>query len=120
MHAHAHLYNKQNNHLFIYTVLVFVDDEFILIALLPICVDLFFLKSFTALLIASSANMEQCSFTGGKQSSLAMSVFFMAVASSKLFPFIHSVARLEEAMAEPHPKVLNLTSSIMPASLTSI
>lgn len=33
-------------------------------------------------------------------------------------PFIHSVARELEAMAEPQPKVLNLASTIFPWSST--
>mgnify|MGYP003840751653 CR=1 FL=1 len=40
-------------------------------------------------------------------------------ASSTLFPFNHSVATEEEAIAEPHPNVLNLASTIM-LSTTSI
>ena len=37
-----------------------------------------------------------------------------------LFPLIHSVARDDDAMADPQPKVLNLASSMMPASETLI
>lgn len=36
------------------------------------------------------------------------------------FPFTHSVARELEAMAEPHPNVLNLASTILPFSSTLI
>ena len=42
----------------------------------------------------------------------------MVLASVILFPFIHSVARLELAIAEPHPKVLNLASIILSCSST--
>ena len=45
-----------------------------------------------------------------------MSVFLMASASSRVLPFIHSVAREDEAIALPQPKVLNLASSITPVS----
>ncbi len=41
-----------------------------------------------------------------------MSVFEIARASSMVLPFTHSVAREEEAIAEPQPKVLNLASSM--------
>ena len=37
-----------------------------------------------------------------------------------VFPFTHSVARELEAMAEPHPNVLNLASTILPCSSTLI
>ena len=36
------------------------------------------------------------------------------------FPFTHSVAKELEAMADPHPKVLNFASVIFPSSSTSI
>lgn len=36
------------------------------------------------------------------------------------FPLIHSVARELDAMAEPHPKVLNFASTIFPSSSTFI
>lgn len=78
------------------------------------------LKSLTADLMASSASIEQCSLTGGKHSSLAISVFLIVTASSIVFPLIHSVAKLDEAMAEPQPNVLNLTSSITPVGDTLI
>ena len=45
-----------------------------------------------------------------------MSVFLMASASSTVLPLSHSVARLELAIAEPHPNVLNFASSITPVS----
>ena len=55
--------------------------------------------------MASSANIEQCNFTGGKFKKLAISEFFIFKASSTFFPFKISVAYEEEAIAEPHPKV---------------
>lgn len=36
------------------------------------------------------------------------------------FPFTHSVARELDAIAEPHPNVLNLASTIFPSSSTII
>lgn len=36
------------------------------------------------------------------------------------FPLTHSVARELEAMAEPHPNVLNFASTILPFSSTLI
>ena len=36
------------------------------------------------------------------------------------FPLIHSVANELDAIAEPHPKVLNLASVMFPLSSTSI
>ena len=53
-------------------------------------------------------------FTGGRQSSFAISVFFTCPAWSIDIPFTLSVMYELEAMAEPHPKVLNLTSLMMP------
>ena len=47
-----------------------------------------------------------------------MSLFLMASTSSTVFPCTHSVARLLDAMAEPHPKVLNLDSMILPSAPT--
>lgn len=64
--------------------------------------------------------LEQCSLTGGKDSSLAMSVFFSDNASSTVFPFTHSVANELEAIADPQPKVLNFASMIFPLSSTLI
>ena len=68
----------------------------------------FSFQSLTAALIASSASMLQCSFTGGSLRCLAMSVFLMDRTSSTDLPLIHSVATDDDAMAEPQPKVLNL------------
>lgn len=51
-------------------------------------------------------------FTGGKQSSFAISVFLILAASSMFMPLTISVRYELDAMAEPHPKVLNLTSTI--------
>jgi len=65
-------------------------------------------------LIASSASTEQWIFTGGSFSSLTMSVFLILAASSTVLPFSHSVARLDDAMALPHPNVLNFASSMTP------
>jgi len=67
-------------------------------------------------LIASSASTEQWIFTGGSFSSFTMSVFLILAASSTVLPFSHSVARLDDAMALPHPNVLNFASSITPVS----
>src|SRR5262245_14491670 len=72
----------------------------------------FFFQSPIAARIASSASTEQWIFTGGNASSFTMSVFLMAKASSTVLPFTHSVARDEEAIAEPQPNVLNLASSM--------
>uniref|UniRef100_H2XJT0 Uncharacterized protein n=1 Tax=Ciona intestinalis TaxID=7719 RepID=H2XJT0_CIOIN len=47
--------------------------------------------------MASSANMEQCNLTGGRDSSFAICVFLMVAASETDFPFIHSVASELEA-----------------------
>ena len=66
--------------------------------------------------IASSASTEQWIFTGGSASSSAMSLFLIVPASSILRPLSHSVARLDEAIAEPQPKVLNLASVMTPSS----
>src|SRR3954471_17816778 len=78
---------------------------------LPAALCLFF-QSLIAARIASSANTEQWIFTGGRASSFTMSVFLIAIASSTFLPLIHSVASDDDAIAEPHPKVLNLASSI--------
>src|SRR5947208_7392916 len=81
----------------------------------------FFFQSVTAALIASSARTEQWIFTGGRLSSLTISVFLIARASSRVLPLTHSVARLELAIALPQPNVLNLASSMSPdSSLTLI
>ena len=93
--------------------------------------------------------LEQWSLTGGRQSSLAISMFFIFSASSTCrrgqnnqviaktdqkkkrqqqiaalnqltdFPFTHSVARELEAMADPQPNVLNFASTILPFPSTS-
>ncbi len=52
-------------------------------------------------------------FTGGKHSSFAISVFRTRPASSRVIPRTNSVKYDEDAIAEPHPKVLNLTSEIV-------
>lgn len=71
--------------------------------------------------IASQMHLlEQCSFTGGNDSSFAMSEFFNLPASSMVFPLTHSVANELDAMAEPHPNVLNFASMILPFSSTLI
>src|SRR5208283_2672178 len=72
----------------------------------------FFFQSPIAARIASSANTEQWILTGGSESSFTMSMFLMVRASSTVLPLTHSVAKEEEAMAEPQPKVLNLASSM--------
>eukprot|EP00553_Chaetoceros_curvisetus_P015354 CAMPEP_0204651452 /NCGR_PEP_ID=MMETSP0718-20130828/13343_1 /ASSEMBLY_ACC=CAM_ASM_000674 /TAXON_ID=230516 /ORGANISM="Chaetoceros curvisetus" /LENGTH=64 /DNA_ID=CAMNT_0051675207 /DNA_START=183 /DNA_END=377 /DNA_ORIENTATION=+ len=64
--------------------------------------------------------MEQWSFTGGNFKCPAISEFLMASTSSTVLPLTHSVATEEEAMADPHPKVLNLDSTIFPSSSTLI
>src|ERR1035438_7400332 len=73
----------------------------------------FFFQSPMAARIASSANTEQWIFTGGSESSFTISVFLICRASSTVLPLTHSVAREEEAIAEPQPKVLNFASSMM-------
>ena len=59
-------------------------------------------------------------FTGGRQSSFATSVFLIAPASSRVSPLTRSVINDDEAIADPHPNVLNLTSEIRPFSSTRI
>ena len=91
-------------------------------------------------LIASSASSEQCTvrslvsqaslkvleirvrevwdnahLTGGKHNSFAISVFLTCPACSTDMPFTRSVMYEDEAMAEPQPNVLNLTSLMMPS-----
>ena len=66
----------------------------------------------TAALIASSARTEQWILTGGSAKVVAISVFLIRVASSVAFPFTSSVISELDAIAEPHPNVLNLASSI--------
>ena len=63
--------------------------------------------------MASSANTEQWIFTGGKANSSTISMLSMFIAWSMVLPFNHSVANDEEAIAEPHPKVLNFASVII-------
>ena len=41
----------------------------------------------------------------------------MSIAWSMVIPLTHSVAREDEAMADPQPNVLNFASSMIPASL---
>jgi hypothetical protein len=59
---------------------------------------------------------QSCILTGGKESSFTISVFCIANASSSVLPLTHSVARLELAIAEPQPKVLNFASTIFSSS----
>src|SRR6266849_9946111 len=73
----------------------------------------FFFQSWIAARMASSARTEQWIFTGGSESSLTISVFLICSASSTVLPFTHSVAREDDAIAEPQPKVLNFASSMM-------
>ena len=60
----------------------------------------------------------QCSFTGGSLRWPAMSVFLILRLSSTERPLSHSVATLLEAIADPHPNVLNFDSVITPFSST--
>lgn len=53
--------------------------------------------------MASSASTEQWILTGGRLSSSAIMLFLMVAASSTVFPFSHSVASEDDAMAEPQP-----------------
>src|SRR3989338_3443304 len=80
----------------------------------------FFFQSPSAAFIASSARTEQWILIGGRASSCTISVFFILAASSMVRPFSHSVAKLELAMAEPQPKVLNFASSITSPKMFSI
>lgn len=64
--------------------------------------------------------LEQWSFTGGRQSSFAISVFLILPASSSERPLTRSVMYELEAMALPQPNVLNLTSEMIPFSSTRI
>uniref|UniRef100_K3XAL0 Uncharacterized protein n=1 Tax=Globisporangium ultimum (strain ATCC 200006 / CBS 805.95 / DAOM BR144) TaxID=431595 RepID=K3XAL0_GLOUD len=73
-----------------------------------------------AALMASSASILQCSLTGGSFKWLAMSVFLIFRHSSTVLPLSHSVATDDDAIAEPQPNVLNLESTIVPFSSTSI
>ena len=69
-----------------------------------------------AALMASSARTEQWIFTGGSESSWAISLLVIVPASSSVLPFTHSVTRELEAMALPQPKVLNSASWMGPGS----
>src|SRR5205814_1103825 len=80
------------------------------------CAARFFFQSAMAALIASSASTEQWILTGGSDSSWAICVFLMVIASSTDLPFTHSVTSELEAMADPQPNVLNLASWILPSS----
>lgn len=60
----------------------------------------------------------QCSLTGGSLRCPAISVFLIFKLSSTERPLSHSVATLLDAIADPHPKVLNLDSVITPFSST--
>ena len=71
-------------------------------------------------LIASSANILQCSLTGGNFKYDAMSLFVIHPASCNDFPIIHSVVSELDAIALPQPKVLNLASEINPSLFTYI
>ena len=77
-------------------------------------------QSLIADLMASSAKTEQWIFTGGNASSSTIAILSIANASSTDFPFSHSVAKEEEAIAEPQPKVLNFASVMIWFSSTSI
>lgn len=63
--------------------------------------------SLTAALMASSASILQCSFTGGRLRCLAMSLFLIVSTSSIDLPFT-----LQDAL---HP--VSVSSSIMPINL---
>ena len=79
----------------------------------------FYLTSSIAFFIASSANIEQCNFTGGSFKYLAISEFFISRASSIFMPLITYVAYEDEAIADPQPNVLNTAFSIvLPSSPT--
>lgn len=56
-----------------------------------------------AAFIASSARIEQCILTGGSANSLAMCVFLIVDAWSKVLPLTHSVTNELLAMALPQP-----------------
>lgn len=60
----------------------------------------------------------QCSLTGGSLRCPAMSVFLIFKLSSTDRPLSHSVATLLDAIADPHPNVLNLDSVMTPFSST--
>src|SRR6202166_4853812 len=81
-------------------------------ALTGFTLSCFFFQSPIAARIASSASTAQWILTGGSDSSFTMSMFLMARASSTVLPLTHSVAKDDDAIAEPQPNVLNLASSI--------
>lgn len=60
----------------------------------------------------------QCNLTGGSLRCPAISVFLIFKLSSTERPLSHSVATLLDAIADPHPKVLNFDSVITPLSST--
>src|SRR5690554_380202 len=95
-------------------------SHFSLLCYVLLLARFFVFQSVMAAFTASSASTEQCTFTGGSASSLAMSVFFNSSACSTFLPLSHSVASELAAIAEPHPKVLNLASTIVPSSATRI
>jgi hypothetical protein len=64
--------------------------------------------------------LEQCNLTGGRLNSFAISVFFNLMASQTFIPLIFSVAKEDDAMADPHPNVLNLTSWISPVASSTM
>ena len=66
--------------------------------------------------MASSASMEQWSFTGGNFRCDAMSVFLILTASSMSIPSRISVAYELLAIADPQPNVLKTAFSIVPFS----
>ena len=66
-----------------------------------------------ALLITSSARTEQWIFTGGRFSSVTMSLFLIASASAMLLPLIHSVAREDEAIAEADAVLLSPSNPVV-------
>ncbi len=63
--------------------------------------------------MASYANIEQCSFTGGSFKYFAISVFLIFKAYSTFIPFITYVAYELDAIADPQPNVLNTAFSIV-------
>ncbi len=78
-------------------------------------------KSATTWLNDNTVNvLEQWSLTGGRHNSFAISVFLIFSAASKDSPLTRSVIYELDAMALPHPNVLNLTSEMIPFSSTRI
>jgi len=73
-------------------------------------------QSLIAVWIVSSANTEQCNFIGGNSKASAISLSLISLASAKVLPFNISTNIVDEAIAEPHPYVLNFTSSISSVS----